>query len=69
VAIAYEEKLSQSPLVDFVFQSEDLTDGVYVASVDARWDTIFTKSEVADELDDADSKVNAINPGLHTVQA
>ena len=43
MAIAYEEKLSQSPLVDFVFQSEDLTDGVYVASADARWDIIFTK--------------------------
>ena len=43
MAIAYEEKLSQSPLVDFVFQSEDLTDGVYVASADARWDIIFTQ--------------------------
>ncbi len=42
MAIAYEEKLSQSPLVDFVFQTEDLTDGVYVASADARWDIIFT---------------------------
>ena len=43
MAITYEEKLSQSPLVDFVFQTEDLTDGVYVASADARWDIIFTK--------------------------
>ena len=43
MAIAYEEKLSQSPLVDFVFQTEDLTDGVYVASADARWDIIFTR--------------------------
>jgi hypothetical protein len=43
MAIAYEEKLSQSPLVDFVFQTEDLTDGVYVASADARWDIIFTQ--------------------------
>ena len=42
MAIAYEEKLSQSPLVDFVFQTEDLSDGVYVASADARWDIIFT---------------------------
>jgi len=42
MAIIYEEKLSQSPLVDFVFQTEDLTDGVYVASADARWDIIFT---------------------------
>ena len=42
MAIAYQEKQSQSPLVDFVFQSEDLTDGVYVASADARWDIIFT---------------------------
>ena len=42
MAIAYEEKVSPSPLVDFVFQSEDLTDGVYVASADARWDMIFT---------------------------
>jgi hypothetical protein len=43
MAITYEEKLSQSPLVDFVFQTEDLTDGVYVASAHARWDIIFTK--------------------------
>ena len=42
MAIAYEEKPPQSPLVDFVFQTEDLTDGVYVASADARWDIIFT---------------------------
>jgi hypothetical protein len=43
MAIAYEEKRAQSPLVDFFFQSEDLTDGVYLASADARWDIIFTK--------------------------
>lgn len=42
MTIAYEEKRSQCPLVDFVFQTEDQTEGVYVASADARWDIIFT---------------------------
>ena len=40
----YEAKMSQSPLVDFIWRTEDLTDGVYVASADARWDMIFTRS-------------------------
>jgi hypothetical protein len=31
----YEKKQSQSPLVDFIWRAEDLTDGVYVASADA----------------------------------
>ena len=43
MGFTYEEKLSQSPLVDFIWRTEDLTDGVYVASADARWDMIFTR--------------------------
>lgn len=39
-----EEKLSRSALVDFLWQSENLTDGVYVASTDASWDMIFTRT-------------------------
>jgi hypothetical protein len=39
-----EEKLSQSPLVDFLWRTENLTDGVYVASADASWDMIFTRT-------------------------
>ena len=31
----YEEKQSQSPLVEFIWLTEDLTDGVYIASADA----------------------------------
>ena len=42
--MTYEEKLSQSPLVDTIWRTEDLTDGVYIASADARWDMIFTRS-------------------------
>jgi hypothetical protein len=43
MGFAYEEKLSRSPLVDFVWHTEDLTDAVYVTSADARWNMIFTK--------------------------
>ena len=42
---ARDEKLSRSPLVDFLWRSEDLTDGVYVASADASWDMIFTRTQ------------------------
>jgi hypothetical protein len=45
MGFTYEEKLSRSPLVDFVWRTEDLTDGVYVASADARWDIIFTRRQ------------------------
>ena len=62
MAIAYEEKLSQSPLVDFVFQTEDLTDGVYVASADARWDIIFT------ECPDGNRRVLLCGPASETRQ-
>jgi AraC-like DNA-binding protein len=41
MAFTYEEKLSESPLVDFIWRTEDQTDGVYVASADASWDMIF----------------------------
>ena len=35
MVFVYEEKQSQSLLVDFIWHTEDLTDGVYVASADA----------------------------------
>ena len=41
MGFTYEEKQSQSSLVDFIWRTEDLTDGVYVASADASWDMIF----------------------------
>ena len=41
MGFTYEEKRSSSPYVDVVWRTEDLTDGVYVASADASWDTIF----------------------------
>lgn len=44
MSFTYEEKLSSSPYVDVVWRTEDLTDGVYVASADACWDMIFIKS-------------------------
>ena len=62
MSITYEEKLSQSPLVDFVFQTEDLTDGVYVASADARWDMIFTKCP------DGNKRVLLCGPSFETRQ-
>ena len=62
MAITYEEKLSQSPLVDFVFQTEDLTDGVYVASADARWDIIFTTCP------DGNKRVLLCGPSFETRQ-
>jgi hypothetical protein len=62
MSITYEEKLSQSPLVDFVFQTEDLTDGVYVASADARWDIIFTKCP------DGNKRVLLCGPSFETRQ-
>jgi hypothetical protein len=43
MGFTYEEKLSRSPLVDFVWRTEDQTDGVYVASADASWDMIFIR--------------------------
>lgn len=44
MGFTYEEKLSQLPLVDFIWRTQDLAEGVYVASADARWDMIFTRS-------------------------
>ena len=57
-----EEKLSQSPLVDFLWRSEKLTDGVYVASADASWDMIFTRTH------DGKTKVLLCGPSFKTAQ-
>jgi AraC-type DNA-binding domain-containing proteins len=62
MAITYEEKLSQSPLVAFVFQTEDLIDGVYIASADARWDIIFSKCP------DGNQRVLLCGPSFETRQ-
>ena len=43
MGFAYEEKLSQSPLVDVFWRTEDLSQGVYISSADARWDMLFTR--------------------------
>ena len=62
MGFTYEEKLSQSPLVDFIWRTEDLTDGVYVASADARWDMIFTRSH------DGKTKVLLSGPAFKAAQ-
>lgn len=62
MGFAYEEKLSRSPLVDFVWRTEDLTDGVYVASADARWDIIFTRRQ------DGQTRVLLCGPSFKTLQ-
>ena len=57
-----EEKLSQSPLVDFLWCSEKRTDGVYVASADASWDMIFTRTH------GGKTKVLLCGPSFRTAQ-
>ena len=57
-----EEKLSQSPLVDFLWRSEKLIDGVYVASADASWDMIFTRRR------DGTARVLLCGPSFKTAQ-
>jgi AraC-like DNA-binding protein len=41
MSFTYEEKRSSSPYVDIIWQTEDQTDGIYIASADASWDMIF----------------------------
>jgi hypothetical protein len=62
MGFAYEEKPSRSPLVDFVWRTEDLTDGVYIASADARWDMIFTRRP------DGRTRVWLCGPSFKTAQ-
>ena len=62
MGFTFEEKPSQSPLVDFIWCTEDLTDGVYVASADARWDIIFTRSH------DGKAKVLLCGPSFKAAQ-
>ena len=62
MGFVYEEKMSQSPLVDFIWHTEDLTDGIYVASADARWDMIFTRSP------EGKTKVLLCGPSFKTAQ-
>ena len=62
MGFTYEEKLSESPLVDFIWRTEDLTDGMYVASADARWDMIFTRSH------DGKTRVLLCGPSFKTAQ-
>lgn len=44
MSFKYEEKTSSLPHVDVVWRTEDLTDGVYIASADACWDLIFIQT-------------------------
>lgn len=62
MGFTYEEKLSESSLVDFIWGTEDLTDGVYVASADARWDMIFTRSQ------DGKARVLLCGPSFKTAR-
>src|SRR5215217_954219 len=45
MSFTYKEKRSSSPYVDLVWQTEDQTDGVYVASADACWDIISIQNK------------------------
>lgn len=62
MGFTYEEKRSQSPLADTIWRTEDLTDGVYIASADARWDMIFTRSH------DGKTKVLLCGPSFKAAQ-
>jgi AraC-like DNA-binding protein len=42
MSFLYEERTSTSRFVDVVWHTIDTSDGIYVASADARWDMIFT---------------------------
>lgn len=44
MSFTYEEKESSSPLVDVFWQTEDQTDGTYIAPADGSWDMIFTRT-------------------------
>ena len=44
MSFTYEEKGARSPLVDVFWQTEDQTDGTYIAPADGSWDMIFTKT-------------------------
>ena len=57
-----EEKLSRSPLVDFLWRSDNITNGVYLASADASWDMIFTRTH------DCKTKVLLCGPSFKTAQ-
>ena len=45
MTFAYQSKRSSSPYVEVVWHTEDLTDGIYVASADACWDMIFIRNK------------------------
>jgi len=42
MSFLYEERASASLFVDVVWHTVDTSDGIYLASVDARWDMVFT---------------------------
>jgi hypothetical protein len=46
MSFTYEEKRHSSAYIDMIWRTEDLTDGVYVASADASWDMIFIRPRV-----------------------
>jgi Helix-turn-helix domain len=45
MSFLYEEKASSSPFVDVVWHTVDVSDGTYLASADACWDMIFTRTD------------------------
>ena len=60
MSFTYKEKRSSSPYVDLVWQTEDQTDGVYVASADACWDIISIQNK------EGKSKILLSGPGFKT---
>lgn len=42
MSFRYAERTSSSPFVEVVWRTQDTSDGIYLASADARWDMIFT---------------------------
>lgn len=45
MSFIYEEKPARSRFVDVMWQTEDQTDGVYMAAADGCWDMIFTTTK------------------------
>ena len=44
MSFTYKEKKSSFPFVDVFWQTEDLSDGTYIAPADGSWDMIFTRT-------------------------
>ena len=62
MSFLYEEKASSSPFVDVVWHTVDLSDGTYLASADACWDMIFTRTGPVEEPSGTGSRVLLSGP-------